>query len=546
MNKTLKLSTILIIILALFLAGCNKGCGLGSGGGGNGGDNDIDTTPPTVLTISSVSGSTISLTDNIVITFSESMAAGTILLNGDLSLEAGFTWSTTTYENDTLTLSPFTDWSVGDDLTLDIDCEDFAGNEMDQLNLVYTIESVWAGTQQLGGERDEYVRGMAADNFGNIYVVGYTYYDLDGNTNAGKNDFFLIKYNSSGEKQWTRLIGTVESDTAHGVATDNSGNIYVTGYTFGDFDGNTNAGERDFFVVKFNSSGETQWTRQMGTDMGDNPQGISIDSSGNIYVAGYTYGDLDGNTNAGQSDVFLVKYNSLGEKQWTRQMGTDRSDSPKGVSTDSYGNIYVVGSTGGDLDGNTNAGCTDFFLVKYNSSGEKQWTRQLGTVLNEFANGVSINSSGNIYVAGRTGRALDGNTWAGKDDMFLAKYNSSGEKQWTRQLGTELHDQAHGVATDNSGNIYITGNTEGGLDGEINSGGTDIVVVKYNSSGEKQWTRQMGSDSDDCSKGVATDSSGNIYITGNTEGGLDGNTNIGSFQNYDIFLVKYNSIGEKQ
>ena len=96
------------------------------------------------------------------------------------------------------------------------------------------------------------------------------------------------------------------------------------------------------------------------------------DSSGNIYVTGTTSGGLDGNTNSGGSDIFLVKYNSSGTKQWTKQLGTSSVDKGRGVTTDSSVNIYVTGDTVGDLDGNTNSGSVDIFLVKYNSDGVKQ------------------------------------------------------------------------------------------------------------------------------------------------------------------------------
>ena len=124
--------------------------------------------------------------------------------------------------------------------------------------------------------------------------------------------------------------------------------------------------------------------------------------------------------------------------------------------------------------------------MKYNSSGTKQWTKQLGTSYNDFGDGVTTDSSGNIYVTGDTTGGLDGNTSSGSGDIFLVKYNSSGSKQWTKQLGTSSFDYVKGVSTDSSGNIYVTGHTKGGLDGNTNSGESDIFLVKYNSSGIKQ------------------------------------------------------------
>ena len=111
----------------------------------------------------------------------------------------------------------------------------------------------------------------------------------------------------------------------------------------------------------------------------------------------------------------------------------------------------------------------------------------------------------------------------------------------TYQLAT--NDYANGVATDSSGNVYVTGGTKGGLDGNTSAGNTDLFVVKYNSSGTKQWTKQLGSSSRDYDYGVATDSSRNVYVSGDTYGGLDNNTNAGY---NDLFVVKYNSSGTKQ
>jgi len=167
----------------------------------------------------------------------------------------------------------------------------------------------------------------------------------------------------------------------------------------------------------------------LGLLLDDEGNGVSTDSSGNIYVTGYTYGGLDGNTNSGEWDIFLVKYNSSGTKQWTKQLGTSSSDSGNGVTTDSSGNIYVTGYTRGGLDGNTNSGSYDIFLVKYNSSGTKQWTKQLGTSSGDYGNDVTTDSSDNVYVTGSTGGGLDGNTSSGNQDIFLVKYNSSGTKQ---------------------------------------------------------------------------------------------------------------------
>jgi len=224
------------------------------------------------------------------------------------------------------------------------------------------------------------------------------------------------------------------------------------------------------------SSSSAAGTYQLATN--DYANGVATDSSGNVYVTGGTKGGLDGNTSAGNTDLFVVKYNSSGTKQWTKQMGSSSRDSANGVATDSSGNVYVAGGTKGNLNGISNSGRTDAFVIKFNSSGTKQWTKQMGTSSSDLANGVATDPSGNVYVTGGTYGGLDGNTSAGYNDLFVVKYNSSGTKEWTKQLGSASSDFANGVATDSSGNVYVTGDTYGGLDNNINAG--------YNSSGTKQ------------------------------------------------------------
>ena len=229
---------------------------------------------------------------------------------------------------------------------------------------------------------------------------------------------------------------------------------------------------------------------------------------------------------------------------WPKQIGTSSNDYGTGVTVEFSDNIHVSGQSNGGLDGNINSLNDGIFLVKYNSSGTKLWTKQLGIFDNESGISMTVDSSDNIYVTGYTTEGYDGNSNSGNYDIFLVKYNSSGNKLWTKQLGNSDTDIGMGVIVDSSDNIYVTGIASGGLDRNTSSGGEDIVLMKYNSSGIKQWRKQLGSSSSDFAWDVTVDSSDNIYVTGFINGSLDGQFNQGS--NYDIFLVKYNSDGVKQ
>ncbi len=351
------------------------------------------------------------------------------------------------------------------------------------------------------------------------------------------------------ECSWTKQMGVSGATTfGKSVATDTNGNVYVAGYTNGGLDGNTLTGTQDFFVTKYDSTGVKQYTKQMGVaGVGTRGWSVATDANGNVYVAGDTQGGLDGNTLTGNWDLFVIKYDSTGVKQYTQQLGvTGKTTLGTSVTTDASGNVYVAGDTTGSLDGNTLTGAWDFFVTKYNSSGVKQYTRQLG-VAGKYTYGRSVttDASGNVYVAGQTTGGLDGNTLTGNYDFFVTKYDSTGVKQSTKQMGV-VGATTYGwaVATDGSSNVYVVGETSGDLDSNTLTGTIDFFVTKYNSSGVKQYTKQLGvSGANTNGYSVATDASGNVYVAGKTGGNLDGNALIGAV---DSFVTKYDSTGVKQ
>ncbi|MCH8047615.1 MAG: SBBP repeat-containing protein [Planctomycetes bacterium] len=387
-----------------------------------------------------------------------------------------------------------------------------------------TIEWV----RQLGTTADDYSLGVSADGLGSVYISGHTQGDLDG-VNAGSGDAFISKYDSSGALQWTKQLGTASIDRSFGVSADGLGSVYISGHTFGDLDG-VNAGSVAAFVSKYDSSGTLQWTKQLGSTTDDYSNGVSADGLGSVFIAGYTYGDLDG-VNAGGRDAFISKYDSSGALQWTKQLGTTSLDQSHGVSADGLGNVYISGWTEGDLDG-VNAGSGDAFISKYDSSGALQWTKQLGTTDFDASYDVSADGLGGVYISGFTDGDLDGVN-AGGADAFVSKYDSSGTLQWTRQFGTASPDTAIGVSADGLGSVYISGKTEGGLEG-VNAGSLDAFVSKYDSSGTLRWTRQFGTTRLDIGAAVSADGLGSVYISGYTQGDLDG-PNAGG---WDAFLAK--------
>jgi len=388
--------------------------------------------------------------------------------------------------------------------------------------------------RQLGTSSSDSSVGVSVDGAGNVFISGNTTGSL-ASPNAGLNDAFVTKYDNSGNLLWSRQPGTTAEDLSYGVSADNAGNVYITGTTEGSL-GGPNAGGVDAFVNKYDGSGNILWSRQFGSTTHDYAQGLRADSAGNVYVTGYTFGNLVG-FNAGQTDAFLFKYDGSGNLVWKRQFGTSGGDNAYAVSSDTAGNVYVTGETTGSFGGpGTNS--DDAFLAKFDSAGNILWKRQVGTPTIDSSTSVSTDAAGNVYISGFTRGSLAAPN-AGNNDAFLIKYDGSGNLLWTRQLGTSGVDTSFGVLADSANNVYITGNSDGGLGGP-GFGGSDAFLIKYDGSGNPLWGTQLGTNAVDGSSGIASDNAGDIFITGFTTGNLGG-PNAGDD---DAFVARFSGIPE--
>ena len=213
---------------------------------------------------------------------------------------------------------------------------------------------------------------------------------------------------------------------------------------------------------------------------------VTLESSYNFSASGQTNLGLSGDTNSGIDNIFLVKYNSSGSKNWTEQLGFSDNESGISLALDSFDNIYLTGYTKGEQDGNTNSGNYNIFLIKYNSSGIKQWTKQLGDSASNHGMGMTVDSFDNIYVTGFTNKVFDGDINLGGEEIVLLKYNSFGTYLWTKQLGFSATDIALDVTVDSSDNINVIGFANSSFEENFNHLSADISLFKYNSDGVLQ------------------------------------------------------------
>jgi len=365
---------------------------------------------------------------------------------------------------------------------------------------------LWEARYNGPGNGTDDAFAIAIDGAGNVYVTG-------GSTGASY-DYATIKYNSSGVQQWVQIYngpGNAQ-DLAYDLAVDASGNVYVTGWSNGG-----SGFAADYATIKYNSAGVQLWvSRYQGSgNSNDGASSIAIDSFGNVYVTGVSFGS------GTDDDYATIKYNSAGVQQWaSRYNGPGNlQDDAEMVVLDDSGNVYV---TGVSLGSGTNM---DYATVKYNSAGVQQWaSRYSGPGTVDAARSLAVGSSGSVYVTGRS--FISGFNY----DYVTLKYNSSGVQQWIQRYdfgtgGGDRDDQAVALVLDDMENVYVTGYSS-------STSFNDYATIKYNSAGTQQWlARYNGAGSNtDKAFAIALDNSNNVYVTG---------ISIGSTSNFNYATIKY-------
>ena len=375
-------------------------------------------------------------------------------------------------------------------------------------SVLFSIFAVSANAQNLewatqaGGLSNESGRGIAVDDDGNSYVTGFffgTAHFGAGGTAAslislGNSDIFIAKYDDNGDLLWAKQAGGLMGEAGLGIAVDDDGKSYVTGAftgtaTFGasEFNETTLVSNawNDIFIAKYDSSGNLEWAKQAGnptaTFANDEGLGIAVDGSNNSYVTGYfngtaTFGEADAAivlTGAGEDDIFIAKYDGDGNLVWAEQAGGDSSDEGLGIAVDGLGNSYVTGQfqgsatfgeeitevtldTGSSFDRN-------IFIAKYDGSGDLVWAEQAGGDSSDEGLGIAVDGLGNSYVTGQfQGSATFGTTeltGAINGGMFIAKFDSSGIAVWAEQAGGMTGSATGvGIAANDAGDSYVGGN----------------------------------------------------------------------------------------
>ncbi|PCI92709.1 MAG: hypothetical protein COB15_17355 [Flavobacteriales bacterium] len=350
---------------------------------------------------------------------------------------------------------------------------------------------------------------------------------------------------------WLTYYGGIGYDWGADIDTDSIGNVYVTGPTrsasgisFAGFQNVFSGGIQDSYLVKFDEFGNRIWATYYGGNGQDAGQDVVTDINGYIYVAGNTTsssGIASGgfqNSFSGTEDAFLVKFDSSGNRIWGTYYGGSNADGGFAVSTDLFGNVYLLGNTNsssgiasGGFQNSYGGGAQDAFLVKFDGAGNRIWATYYGGNGLDRSHGLCTDFSGNVYIVGQTQSpnniSYNGfqNTYSLNDDAFLVKFDGNGNRIWATYYGDNGRDLGYDVAIDNSYNVYLAGGTNslvgiasGGYQ-NIYAGGIlqDGFLVKFDSLGNRIWGTYIGGTDNDNIHSVEVDyQNDHVYVSGST------------------------------
>lgn len=411
----------------------------------------------------------------------------------------------------------------------------------------------------------------AIDSADNVVIAG----DLSGTVDFGNGslvgtglgDAFVAKFDSSGKAIWSKTFQNDGSQTPHAVEIDSADNIVL----LGQFNGTVDFGggplmtammdmESDTFLAKFGPDGSHLWSKHIDVPDAWFGYDVRTDSAGNVVLTGSFEGTVDfggGPLVSTGVDAFVTKLDANGNHLWSRHFGGTDRVMPSTLEIGTSGNILVTGYFGGtvdfgngpliDKDWTAQIATIDLFALMLDSNGNPLWSKSFDLYNPGNTRATAIDADGNVIIAGDFYTAVDfgGDVLVteGVDDIFVAKLDASGKHLWSRRFGGKSDDRASGVGLDVGGNVVVTGMLSATADfggGPISSaGGADVFAVKLDPSGNHVWSRRYGDTESQYPAGMAIDSGGNVFVTGNFAGMIDFGTGLlVNDGGDDIFLAK--------
>ncbi len=454
-------------------------------------------------------------------------------------------------------------------------------------NQIVKCQPAFEWVKNIGGSGTDVGTEITSDADGNVIVCGRFETTMDSDpssgisnlVSAGDFDMVVIKFDSTGQFIWSKRVGGTGFDEFTNVECDALGNVILVGYFEGtvDLDPNvgvnsvTSQGISDLYVMKLSPEGETLWMHELTGASDESTGGLSVTSTGHIFVSGGFFGTTNFSTStsltsAGENDAYVMKLNPDGTLNWVKQIGGTSFDYAWDLDTYTNGDVVLAGRFRDVVDFNpgvavangTSAGSNDGFLVRFNTNGDYVWHNTFGGTGFDEVWAVTTDLDNNTFTYGyfsgtvdlAPGVAVQNFTSNGSDDLFIQKFNPSGTMLWVKTFGGSELENSYDIATDSEGNVVVIGDYFNTVDfdpgaGTFNMtslGNNDIFMLQLDANGNFNWMQSIGSTFSQAGYALYIDNNNNILSTGTFSNNVDfnpgaGTTNINALL-FNMYVLK--------
>jgi hypothetical protein len=390
-------------------------------------------------------------------------------------------------------------------------------------DLPLTIDPTLTWNTFLGGSGGDLGEAIAIDAGGDVYVAGYSFASWGSPVNpyASGGDAFVARLTSTGTMVWNTFIGGSGEERAYGVAVDGAGDVYVTGHSSATWGSPVNsfAGGSEAFVVQLDSAGVENWNTFLGGGDVDFGSAIAV-AGGSVYVAGYsaTSWGMPVGTHTANGDAFVARLTTAGALTWNTFLGGSDDDAAEGIAVDGSGAVYVAGYSGAPWGSPVRAytAMNDAFAARLTAAGELSWSTFLGGSGDDSGNAIAVDGSGHVYVTGSSFATWGSpvRPYTDNTDAFAAQLTAAGALNWNTFVGGAAGEFAEAIAL-GGGGIYVAGHSSESWGSPVApyTAGIDGFAAFVTSAGELAWNTFLGGSGNDFGLGIAFDGD-NVFVAG--------------------------------
>lgn len=410
--------------------------------------------------------------------------------------------------------------------------------------------------KSFGGEGSDWLRSLQQTADGGYILGGWSRSPISGNKSSppfGSGDFWVVKVDAQGNKQWENSFGGQNSDYLYSLQQTSDGGYILGGRSESSISGNKtspNFGLDNFWVVKVDAQGNKQWENVFGGVNSDYLYSLQQTTEGGYILGGGAYSPISGNKispKIGGYDFWVVKVNAQGTKQWENSYGGKNYDILYSLQQTSEGG-YILGGWSSSFSGNKaspNFGFQDFWVVKVDAQGTQQWENSFGGQNSDYLYSLRQTADGGYLLGGVSKSSISGNKTSpnfGEYDFWVVKVDSQGNKEWENSFGGGQNDELYSLQQTSNGGYILGGRSYSSISGsEIfpRFGGGDFWVVKVDTLGNKEWEQSFGGEKDDELYSLQQTLDGGYILGGRSESFISGNKSSPNFGDDDFWVVKF-------